>query len=201
MLRCNGNAQRMGSPFDEARYSQDGVLQSNGLSDELVTTGKILQSSRLSNELPNTGGDLTDGEVQSRQLSNELVITGEVCRSSGISNEIEMLTTVHNNSLIEHNSPNRHRQSYGVHLPLHHGTAGNSHYVRDVFLSPKYTRLLVSITTTKTPPLSSEMGDAIRLNRNQETNIYCIMSGKRMVVSIAFTRKNTVADNVLSDSN
>ena len=80
-----------------------------------------------------------------------------------------IVVTVHNNSHIEHNSPNRHRQSYGVHLPLHHGTAGNSHYVRDVFLSPKYTRLLVSITTTKTPPLSSETGDAVRLN-SQETD-------------------------------
>ena len=131
-----------------------------------MTTGEILQSSRLSNELTNTGGDLSDGEVQSRRLSNELVITEEVFRSSRISNE--MVTTVHNNSLSEHNFPNRDRQSYGVHLALHHGPAGNSHFVRDVSLTP--TGLLVSITTTKTPPLSSETGHDIRLNTNQETD-------------------------------
>ena len=39
--------------------------------------------------------------------------------------------------------------------------------MRDVSLSP--TNGLVSITTTKTPPLSSETGDAVRLN-SQETD-------------------------------
>ena len=135
MLRCNGNAHRMCSPFDEAGYSEDGVpqpvtethqedSQSNQLSDELVTTGEILQSSRLSNELTNTGGDLSDGEVQSLQLSNELVITGEVSRSGQI----------------------RDRQSYGVHLALHHGPAGNSHYVRDV------SRVLLDCCCLLLPP-------------------------------------------------
>ena len=95
-----------------------------------------------------------------------------------------MVTTVHNNSLSEQNSPSRDCQSYGVHLALHHGPAGNSHYVRDVSLSPN--GLLVSITTTKTPPLSSETGDVVRLNTNQETgyaalglerNIFCDCNG------------------------
>ena len=58
-LRWNGNAQRLNLPFNEAGYSQDGVLQ-----PVTETHQEDSQSNRLSDELVTTGEFLQSSRLE-----------------------------------------------------------------------------------------------------------------------------------------